>query len=692
MRPRRAGVLYPPLLMLLAFPLGADPGAAEPEPQRLEYVQVTATRREAAEIDVPVAVTHVSAERIRAEKPDVLAEMLRGLPGTYFQQTTPGQGIPIIRGLKGSQVLHLVDGMRLNNAFFRNAPNQYLGLVDAFATASVEVVRGAAGSLYGADAMGGVVNVRTPDPQWDDKAWQSDGSVYTSYDSVDDSWVGRAEAQAARRGLGIRLGATFADHGDRENGAGDRLAPSGYRVKAADAKLLAQLNVDSDLMLAVQWLEQPATPRFDELTPGFGQSQPAAERFEFRPNRRSFLHARYRLTDHAGWIDDLEVHLARQVITDDRLTQDFGSSLLTDEHNRSELDGVTIQFATDEQRDLLVTGGLEYYADRVRSRRTQSDTASGTELPAPARFPDRSRMDSLAAFLAFEWQGRGPLTLGGGLRYSTFDIELPAAEGQPAVRLKPDDVTGDLHLGYEFAPGTKLVGNVGRGFRPPNIFDLGALGSRPGNRFNIANPDLRPESVWSYDLGLKRVSGAWQAEVFVFYMDYQDKITSVPTGAFTPDGRMVVRSENRDRVDIHGLEAGLSWLPREDLELRAVLNYTRGEERGADGNTASADRIPPLNGRLALTWYPRDDLRLESFLQFAGQQDRLSPRDIDDPRIDPMGTPGWGTLNLLLTWQAAPWAELGLRFENIGDKAYREHGSGIDAPGFNAGVWARFRF
>ena len=52
-----------------------------------------------------------------------------GSPGVFLQQTTPGQGAAIIRGLKGSEVLHLVDGFRLNNAIFRNAPTQYLALV-----------------------------------------------------------------------------------------------------------------------------------------------------------------------------------------------------------------------------------------------------------------------------------------------------------------------------------------------------------------------------------------------------------------------------------------------------------------------------------------------------------------------------------------------------------------------------------
>ena len=95
----------------------------------LEQVTVTATRRTEDARDLPAPIGGLDEDTLRSLGADVVAGALRGQPGVFFQQTTPGQGIPIVRGLKGSQLLHLVDGMRLNNAFFRDAPNQYLGLV-----------------------------------------------------------------------------------------------------------------------------------------------------------------------------------------------------------------------------------------------------------------------------------------------------------------------------------------------------------------------------------------------------------------------------------------------------------------------------------------------------------------------------------------------------------------------------------
>jgi len=260
------------------------------------------------------------------------------------------------------------------------------------------------------------------------------------------------------------------------------------------------------------------------------------------------------------------------------------------------------------------------------------------------------------------------------------------------VRLKPDDLTGDIHFNYEIKPGLHLVSNIGRGFRPPNIFDLGTLGSRPGNRFNIPNADLKPESVWSYDLGIKSGGSRWEAELFIFYSDYKDKISSRFTGDLTPDGRFIVRSDNLNKVQLWGIESGLRYLFNDDVELYAVINYTHGEENDAVGVTVPADRIPPLNGRIGFTFNPGHGLRLEPYMDFAGEQDRLSPRDTSDPRINPAGTSGWATFNLLLSWQVIQRLELGLRLENLADNNYREHGSGIDAPGRNLGVWFNFLF
>ena len=691
----RAGLLVSPLLLLLFHTtlLAGDEASDDLyETDTLEHVQVTATRTNKRDIDIAAAVTAIDEETILQLAPDVIAEVLRGQPGTFFQQTTPGQGIPIIRGLKGSQILHLVDGMRLNNAFFRNAPNQYLGLVDSFAASRMEVVRGSQGTLYGADAMGGVLNILTPEPGFSDSNWQQETRLYGSYDSVDNGWVLNARTNGGKQGWGFTGGATYQDHSSRKSADGVKLVPSGYTSKAADLKFVVDTSERSSLMLAAQVMEQPTTPRYDEMVAGFGQDEPSSEQYLFEPNRRSFIHARFRYDGQSEWFDQFEAHLARQTITDDRLTQDYGSPLISTENNRSTLDGLTMQFNSSFDSGISLVWGAEYYTDEVDSQRFRQTQESDARTEVRSRFPDGSSMDSAAVYFSGEWINTDKFNLNAGLRYSWFDIRLPANDTYDNVKLTPSHVTGDIHAVYELNPGLKLVGNLGHGFRPPNIFDLAALGPRPGNRFNVANTDLGPETVWSYDLGIKAESGTLEFEVFAFYLDYSDKITSVFTGDTTPDGRFIVRSENRNNVEIYGLEAGLYWAVMEELRLIAVFNYTHGEEQDDSELSFPADRIPPFNGQVGMEYFFNSDWRIEPYIMFASRQDRLSPRDVEDPRINPLGTASWATLNLVVDWQVTDALQLGLRLENLADSAYREHGSGIDAPGRNIGLWVNFNF
>ncbi len=650
----------------------------------LEEIQITAGRGEDTTFDVSTGVTVVGPKEIERRAPEVLPDLLRGKEGTFVQQTTPGQAAPIIRGLKGSEVLHLVDGMRLNNAFFRNAPNQYLALVDAYNVERVEVVRGPSSVLYGSDAMGGVVQVITPIPRVESEEWQLGGSALGKFASADLSGVTRLSLKAGRRGIALSTGFTYQDVDDRRIGGGDVIKPSDFTVHAADGKIVINPARDHEVLLNFQFLEQPKTPRTDELVPGFGQIVPSSAVFSFEPNNRLFLHGRYRVLHPLSFVDRFQFSLAYQEINDDRRQRDFGSIFENRERNKSELKGVTIQATSHWREWMTLTYGGEVYLDKIKSSRIRTNIQTGAIQDGQSRFPDGSTMNSFGFYVQDEIQPIPSLVITLGGRFSLFDIDLGDTPQGAGLDLDFDDLTGSLGLMYSLTPEVKLVTNVGRGFRAPNIFDLGTVGPRPGARFNIPNPDLEAEKVLTVDWGVKVQTSRFQGEAFGYYSDFTDKIESVPTKAVTSDGRTVVQSQNLSQVILWGAEMGARFLVREDLELSTSLTFTWGEEEFPDGRTEPADRIPPLNGRVGLLYRPRPTLWIEPFIRFATEQDRLSPRDKADPRINPNGTPGWVTGNVHLGWDIHP--NVGLRFalENITNLKYREHGSGIDAPGVNA--------
>ncbi len=112
-------------------------------------------------------------------------DALASVVGVSLQQTTPGQGAVIIRGLKGSAVLHLVDGMRLSNALFRTAPTPWFALVPASSVKRLEVVRGTPASLYGSEAVGGVVQSVSRLPEFDSDEVGYSGNIVAGFDSAE---------------------------------------------------------------------------------------------------------------------------------------------------------------------------------------------------------------------------------------------------------------------------------------------------------------------------------------------------------------------------------------------------------------------------------------------------------------------------------------------------------------------------
>lgn len=676
-----------PLALLNALVPGGV-GAAEPP---LEEIQVTATRRPESTFDVPVATDVLDRGEIRAGAPQTVMELLQGRAGTYYQQTTPGQGVVIVRGLKGSEVLQVVDGFRLNNAIFRNAPNQYIALVDSQMLGQLEVVRGPMSALYGSDAMGGVVHMLSAEPGFEGKDWDASGTLRTIYGSADDSTLSRAEAAAGYDDFVVSGGATYQGVHDRRIGGGETLPYTSYSQRAADLKFRGDIAEGHEVMLSAQYSEQPKTPRYDELTPGFGQTQPTSAVFWFEPQQRELVQLRWRGSSPTLLWDDAEAHVGRQVIDDDRRTRDYGSSNQDREHNRDTSWGVTFQAGKRLTASHYLTWGADWYDDEVDSSRVRTDIDTGVTAVRAPRFPDGSTMTQFGVYAMDDWSATERLDVIAGLRWSWVSTEFPADASGVGVKVDADDLSGNLGLAYLVADGVKLVANLGRGFRAPNVFDLGTFGDRPGNRFNIPNPDLKPESVTTVDGGLKLDRGGVIGEIVGWYSRYDDKITSVLTGDVTDSGRLVVQNRNATQLDLWGIEAALKGPLVEGIRWYATATWTTGDETYED-DEYPADRIPPIFGTAGLVFDIRESLTFEAYLMYAGAQDRYSPRDEVDPRIEPGGTAGWVTWNARAAWVPSPRFNTSLRIENLGDRRYREFGSGLDAPGVDCLVTVEFNF
>jgi hemoglobin/transferrin/lactoferrin receptor protein len=555
----------------------------------------------------------------------------------------------------------------------------------------IEVVRGPMSTLYGSDAMGGVMHMITEEPAVEGAGWRGGGGVHFQYRGADESTVSRAEGHAGREDLVFSAGVTYQDVKELRVGGGDRLPYTNLSARGGNARLRARLTEGNELSFQVQSMEQPRTPRYDELVPGFGQANPTSSTFYFEPQIRDFAQLRWRGTNPNPLWDSAEAQVGRQEIRDDRRSRDFNSANEDRERNTDTTDGIVFQAGKAIGDSHYLGWGGEYYEDEVDSSRIRRNIDTGASSVRVPRFPDGSTQSQWGLFVTDDWRFGGRHDLNMGVRYSSFEASLPASGGIEGVDTDADDVTGNLSYAFALTDAVRLVTNLGRGFRAPNVFDLGTFGARPGNRFNIPNPELGPETIESLDLGVKVGDERLAGEFHVFEARYEDKITSVLTGAVTEAGQLVVQSRNAAELDLWGLEAGARGYWRDSVSWYATATWTRGDET-LDGVEDPADRVPPLFGKIGAVWDWRDDWAFEGYVLYAARQDRLSPRDLVDPRIDPDGTAGWVTWNARAAWRATEDLELALRIENIGDKRYREHGTGLDEPGFNAIVSAEYRF
>ena len=677
-----ARTLTPALLGALIV---ADVSAQQERP---EEILVTATRRTVSIAEVSSGITLVDGAAARDKK--LLTDALDVEVGVYLQQTTPGQGAAIIRGLKGSSILHLVDGIRVNNAIFRSAPTQYFALVPTSAVERIEVLRGTPASLYGSDAVGGVVQLVTRTPRFDPPETGYRGEVYAAYDTAELGRMLSATVDAGSSRIATSFSAEFLDTGDRRTGSGDRVGPSGYRSRAARWALAGRPDDERSWLFDVHYLEQPETPRIDELVPGFGQTEPSSSEFLFKPNRRVFVHGKFAHGNGALGLD-WNVDLAWQRIDDDRVSRDFGATDRSFESNRSDLYGLVVSGSRVVDTGSWVVGA-EAYRDEVASRRSEESLVDGQVTALTPRFPDGSEIERFAIFGNTERHVSARNILGGGVRISQENVSLPSTPVSAAASVRVTDTSGDIGWIFNATDKLQLVANAGFGFRAPNVFDLGTLGNRPGNRFNIPNPDIDSERVVQVDAGVRYSDDRARFELMIYTLDYDDRITSVLTGDVTPGGRDVVQSVNAADSTIRGLEGGAGFDISDTVSIEAVLNYTWAEQRVSGSSAEAGDRIPPLSGRLNISYDGGGNFMAEAWLRFAGEQDRLSARDVRDTRIDPNGTSGWGIMGARGGWDFRGGWTFTAGIDNVFDKRYRVHGSGLDATGRNLMISLRKTF
>jgi outer membrane receptor protein involved in Fe transport len=196
----------------------------------------------------------------------------------------------------------------------------------------------------------------------------------------------------------------------------------------------------------------------------------------------------------------------------------------------------------------------------------------------------------------------------------------------------------------------------------------------------------------SLEGGLKINTPRLAATFAAYRLQLHDLIDRLPAtfeGSPIWDGQDVYRRANVGEAYVRGVEADAEWRVTGALTLRGFVASTFGQQVTVD---APMRRIPPTNGLAGARYRWTRGPWIEATLRAAGAQTRLAPGDVADHRIPPGGTPGWTVANVTAGARIGRGLLLTGGIANVFNEAYRVHGSGIDGPGRNAWLSARFEF
>jgi hemoglobin/transferrin/lactoferrin receptor protein len=392
----------------------------------------------------------------------------------------------------------------------------------------------------------------------------------------------------------------------------------------------------------------------------------------------SFQHF-FERKDNISMADDLTTPLSS--VRDEVMVNTFG------------FDGALETTFVDDR--LALRYGGTFYRDWIEARRMDR-SAGGDWLGRPDQaYPSGSSYDQYGAFALLEGAPLASsdghrLNLRGGYRIHGMAGAADAQAGLPEAEFS---YLGHVFMGavqYLYRDTATVAFAFAQGFRAPNLQEAVQLGDT-GKFFHVPNDDLKPERSDTFELlgraKLWRLTVSWMA--YVSMLD--DLILRVPTsyqGDGEIDGKPVMHNVNAEGGLLWGTEGGLGADLGLGFSIHGQLSTVWGEEYLPDGGTEPLNRVPPLFGTTKLRYDTELPQRwrgfLETYARWAMEQDRLSPEDESDARIPEGGTPGWWTWNLRAGLSDGVHHRVALAVENLLDRRYKYHGSGVYAPGTNA--------
>ncbi len=640
---------------------------AEEEAAELGTIVVVGSRVEQNIEDVVGSVSVMTSKDINEQMVTDMSQLFRYEPGIDVTGSNGTAQNFIVRGMGADRVMMIKDGMRMNEGYGANGANDVVGrgFIDMDTLKQVEVAKGAASSLYGADAMGGIVAFATKDAA----DVLGTGTWQDYYISANGGYDGRTDELSAGVMAAFRLGnwETLINYKGRNGSETQNYTDTRQKTNVDSNSVLAKIdyiiNNNQKLTFSYDYYKQDVERPDDGTDKGNWQGLTQGgdwtinSRFSRDKKENNAYKVRFQSDESKlSFMDTLDVNLyfnkSDQV---DQLLQNYDTPLYGPGVTRDQLNDDLFEQKTWglslSASKVLGTGktihqlsyGFDYdTTDTVRNRydiRTFNDgTVNKDDLSAP--FP-KNTTDRLGIYLQDRIEFGERFSLIPGLRYDDYSMDPKQDEGfQNNIgdsdfvpeSISDDHVSWRLGANYEFTDNFSAYFQYSQGFKVPpydlayfkfdhivcdfSTFTCIGIGFVPAE-------DLVPEESDSYEVGIRGSFGNFSYSLSAYRNEFENFITiahveTIVGGAFGLGDMDIFQYQNIEATRISGIEFNFDYYLGNNVSMFLNGEWMDSEDKST-GEQLSA--IQPFNGTLGVNYY-RGDFSLDAMLKYADDMDK----------------------------------------------------------------------
>ena len=694
----------------------------------IEESVVSANRWEQNKTEVPNRITTVLKPSVELQNPQTAADLLGISDEVFIQKSQLGGGSPMIRGFATNRILIVVDGVRMNNAIYREGNIQNVISMDPSTLESTEVIFGPGAAIYGSDAIGGVMDFHTKEALYTTgNKLYTKADAFTRLSTANREKTNHLDLNIGGRKIAFLTSISYSDFGYLKMGSFNNpgyIRPeyalntgvkdsvvtnrdpdlqifSGYNQLNTMNKLRLRISENIDIVFANHFSKLSDVPRYDRLI----QYKSGKLRYgEWYYGPQIWMMNSIRMTIKKGnkLFDEVAVTAAQQNYEESRHDRSFGKSSRNEQFDKVGILSLNLDFDKKlHNTNQLLYYGFEYVFNDIKSVAQSLDIQTGNTTPAASRYPDgKNRYNSISAYAGYKNNLSDKLTLNTGLRYNYVTLNSTIIDNSfynvpfTEISMTNGALTGAAGIVIRPAEKIQINLNTSTGFRAPNLDDVGKIFDPAPGVVIVPNPELKPEYAFNIDLGIsKDFSNLLHLDITAFYT-YLDNAMVRHDFLFNGEDSIMYNGElckvqaitNSSYARVYGTQINLLANITGWLSIRSVLNITKGTEKGGIPLRHTA----PVFGSTHLI-YTSSKLTADLYSGYNGSRkyEDMAPSETEKPYMyakDENGnpwSPGWFTINLKVSYNAMKWGVINAGVENILDNRYRPYSSGIVAPGRN---------